>query len=179
MTSGRRVSELEPFTFPDSGITVRLRRVGPRTIEQIVARVSRQYQREHPRPRPPMVPVVVGESEQVLEPNVNDPDYRARLQEWETGLQTQQAIATMRFLVDYGIVADVDQEAVRALREALSPEDLMTEDGKPYTDHQVYVEHVCMISPRDIQAVVSAILGISQPSNDRIEAMVDRFQSNT
>lgn len=167
----------QTFTFPDSGITVRIRRVGPRTLEQIARRVTREFEREMPRPQPPMVRVVIGEEgDEVLEPNVSDPGYRERLKVWDSNLQIRQASAILRFLIDYAIVADIDPEAVRTLREALSPEDLMTEDGKPYTDHQVYVEHVCLSSNRDIEAVIQAILGLSQPRPERVNEEVARFQ---
>jgi hypothetical protein len=66
----------------DSGVTVNIRPVPPRLYSTLVS----NYEKRRPRPQPPMVEVKFKGEEPELQPNEDDPDYRAKATVWQRGM---------------------------------------------------------------------------------------------
>lgn len=154
---------LTPFTFPDSGRTVFVRRVGP----LLMATLRKQY----PPPTPPLNRVDYGDGVVREEPNPADPDHQAALQEYNLQLEER----ARRLCVRRGIVVRLDDEAaaeLAALREDAAAVGLELEGS----DVELYVSYLCVQTEADYEALVSAVLRRSQPTEEAIQEAADSFR---
>lgn len=69
----------------DSEVTVTIRPVPPRLYSTLVA----NYEKRRPRPQPPMIEVKYKGEKPELQPDLEDPDYRARAGDWQRGLDAR------------------------------------------------------------------------------------------
>ncbi len=138
---GRRVPSLPEFTFPDSGCVVKVRRLGPWTLDQIRIGLSKAR-------KEPLVPVRrvpdryndAGEPvEWRLEANEADPDYQTAKQEYENWLAQSLGYRLLDIIIASCVVVDVediDVEEIKAQRRALiaaGPQDEGTEESARIT----------------------------------------------
>lgn len=166
---GRAVPALPAFTFPDSGITVGLRRFAPDTQDQI----ARALQRENP---PPPVPMVEGieraDGTFELEPNAADPDYQQALSEY----MQQIILQVSAKLVDLALrrmEVEVDQAAVNQLRDDMAAIGTPIEDTD---DRMVYIRHLCISSTYDLTAMMAYLQRRSLPTEVAVQEFLESFQ---
>lgn len=173
---GRAVPALPQFTFPDSGITVGLRRLAPDTQDQI----TRALMRADPAPPVPMVEgIEQPDGTFEMEPNPADPDYQAAVSTYmqRIGLEVN---TKMFELAMRRIEVDVDQEAVKAYKEDMAaigtplPETL--EDGAPLDDRTIYIRHICISSTYDLTALLAYLQRRSLPTEAAVSEYLESFR---
>lgn len=163
-----RAAPLPAFTFPDSGVTVGLRRFAPDTQDSIV----RAIQREHPAPAVPTVEVEYEDGKITQEPNPADPDYQKALSDYLQWL----ALETSKKLVDLAlrrIEVDVDHEAVAALRADMEAIGTPIEDPD---DRMVYIRHICISSTYDLTTMLAYLQRRSLPTEAAVQEFLESFQ---
>lgn len=166
---GRAVPALPQFTFPDSGITVGLRRIAPDTQNQIV----RTLMRENPEPPPPMVVNDYGNGP-VEEPHIGHPDYQKALADYWSEINTEAGTRLMQLAIRQ-IVVEVDTEAVAQLR------DDMIAIGTPIEeedDRTVYIRHICLSSMTDLHALMAYLQRRSLPTEAAVQEHTKSFRGN-
>ncbi len=167
-SKGRAVP-LPQFTFPDSGVTVGLRRIAPDTQNQIVQALLR----EHPEPQPPMFEHDYG-SGKIQEPNRSDPDYVKSLSDYWNEINTEAGTRLVQFAIRR-IVVDVDTEAVQQLR------DDMVAIGAPIEeedDRVVYIRHICISSLHDLHTLMAYLQRRSLPTEAAVQEHTRSFRDN-
>src|SRR6478672_4729889 len=135
---GRAAPALPQFTFPDSGITVGLRRFSPDTQD----RISRELQRKSP---PPAVPEI--ETELGTEENSADPDYQQAIGAYWTRIQIETA-ERMVALAFRQMEVEVDQAALGRLKADM--EEIGTPLDAEKDDRELYIRHICITSSYDL-----------------------------
>lgn len=166
---GRAVPPLPAFTFPDSGVTVGLRRFAPDTQDQI----ARALQRENPAPQVPTVEGVENaDGTFELEPNPADPDYQQAISKYLQWL----ALETSKKMVDLALrrmEVEVDQAAVDALRADMAAIGTPIEDDD---DRMVYIRHICISSTYDLTTMLAYLQRRSLPTEVAVQEFLDSFQ---
>lgn len=167
---GRAAPPLPQFTFPDSGITVGLRRFAPDTQDAI----ARELTRQHPPPEIPMVEgIELADGTYDLEPNPADPDYQQALADYFQ----QQALDVAAKLVDLAlrrIEVEVDAGAVQRLRDDMAaigaplPDDL--------DDRTIYVRHICISSTYDLTSMLAYLQRRSMPTEVAVQEFLESFR---
>lgn len=173
---GRKVTSLPEFTFPGSGITVKIRQLGPFTLDQI----NRQVREELNPPDVPKVMVNYGTPEKAdmhMEENPADPAYKEALAEYERKVEESGARKTIDTIIKHAVVVDVDQDEVEAMREFLLDLEMSKEELDSTSDHMIYVKHVCIKTTRDLQDLQKFVIGESVPTEERVQAHEDSFRS--
>jgi hypothetical protein len=148
------------FTLPDSGVVVRIKRIGPPLANDI----RRKLKKALIKPEPPMQEVLMGDVKE-LRPNLAHPDYLDALNEYTADL----GMLFLAELIRYGVDADIDAAAVTNLREG------DTDGLLPKSDLAVYVTRVAIESQRDMLALQDAILGRFQPTEAAVKEAADTF----
>lgn len=142
MTKGRQVPKLESFTFPDSGITVQLRKVSPLLRDDVDALMRRQ----HPPPDPPMQVLDTGFGDGATpQPNVADPAYRQAVAEWQLAHWQRVGDALLRLAVTRYVECAVDTAAVAELRAAMAAIGVELDADDKY----VYITRIAIASRDD------------------------------
>ena len=154
-TNGTGLTEV---TLPDSGKTLRVRRVP--------IFLMREVQKAVKRPTPPMVEVVY-ETGARREANRADPDYLEALDEYQMALGEKM----IRVVVRRGVEVDIDQEAVDQLRADLADLGLPAEADDKY----LYIVHICCETDQDLKALQDAVLRRSQPTEEATAEAIERF----
>lgn len=165
---GRAAPPLPAFTFPDSGITVGLRRFAPDTQDSIV----RAIQRDRPPPAVPLVTVEYEEGQPTEEPNPADPDYQQALSDYLQWI----ALETSKKLVDLAlrrIEVAVDQAAVDQLRADMAAIGTPIEDDD---DRMVYIRHICISSTYDLTSMLAYLQRRSLPTEAAVQEFLESFQ---
>ncbi|HUD74994.1 MAG TPA: hypothetical protein VMQ76_07965, partial [Terracidiphilus sp.] len=103
------------FTLPDSGVMVRIKRIGPPLAKDLLRRVQKAI----PKPQPPVQEVDLG-GEKKMTTNLSDPDYLAAVRDWNGDM----GMRYMEELVHYGVDADIDTASVAEMRANDSDGDL-------------------------------------------------------
>lgn len=165
---GRTPPPLPSFTFPTSGITVQIRRLGPFTSDELTKAVIRQ----HPRPQPPMNRVEIG-GEVRDEPNDADPDYVTSLAAWERAVRSHASEKLFDLVVNYSVVCEIDADAVEQARLMLQMIDSSAVTDA--SDRAVYVKHVCILSQEDVTKLLAFVTSQSQPTEEAVQAHVETF----
>jgi hypothetical protein len=170
---GRIVSPLPEHTFKDSGITIRVRKVGPTTQQ----RLAQQIQRDMPEPEPPIVETEIGK-----EANPADPQYQADYARWE---QQTRGELTNRLLLIAALEAEVTiddaarQEIARRKRH-LQLIGIPHEDRADLTDEEnervFYILNVAAASPEDLGEFGAAVLRRSVPTEEAVQSQIATFQ---
>lgn len=159
-----RHAPLPSFTFPDSGITVGLRRFAPDTQDAIAREVTRQNP-------PPPVPVV--ETELGDEPNPADPDYQQAI----SAYFRQQALDVSGRLVELAfrrIVVEVDQAAVDLLKADMAA--IGTPLPEDWDDRTIYIRHICISSTYDLTSMLAYLQRRSMPTEVAVQEFLESFQ---
>lgn len=171
MGQGRQVPKLDDFTFPDSGITVQLRKVSPLLRDDVDAAVRRQ----HPPPDPPMQVIDTGFGDGATpQPNVADPAYRAAVLEWQTAHWGRVAEALMRLAVARYIEVEVDQEAVAQLRADMAALGVELDADDKY----VYITRICIGSRADERDLSDALFTRQEQLREAVDSHKATFRSH-
>lgn len=171
-TNGRSATALPTFTFPDSGIAVKLRRISPDTQARIALALSKEWDATNPRPQPPIqaVEAIDGNTEM---PNANDPDYLKAIAEW-MGQFNAEVGKRLLLLALSMIEVTIDQAALDQLKRE------MAAIGAPFDadadDRDIYLKQICVSSVLDAAALVAYVQGTSAPTKEGIQATLDMFQ---
>lgn len=154
---------MQEFTFQDTGVTVRIRKVSPLLVAEL--------QKRFPAPKPPLNRVMIGD-ETRLEANEADPDYQATLQEYQLMLELKMRRLLIRFGVEYTLTAE-DLEKVDSLRAYWKIEN---EVELPESDLEAFISYVAIGTPEDLQDLTEAIMRRSQPTPAATEEAVNSFR---
>lgn len=193
---GRRVPEHPEFTFPDSGYIVRVRRLGPWTLDQI--RVSLKKVR-----KPPSVPInrvpdqydETGENviKWRMEANDADPQYKQDVKDYEDWLAETAGYRLLDIIVSTCIIIDpddLDDGEIVAHRRALlktGPSEI-DEPGEydrhrqvveNMTDEEVFTRCVCLSTPHDMSDLQRFVMGRSMPTVEEVDEQIESFQPAT
>lgn len=159
-----------PFTFPDSGITVLVRRMSPDTMNLIGQAVRKSM----PPPEPPQQEVEYPDGSKRMEKNESHPDYRNAMEVYVMEVAQEAANRMMRFIARR-VEVEVDLEAVQTFREDMEAIGVTLEETD---DKVVYVRHILVSSKEDYQALTNFIAQISQPTKEAVDAHKDSFRSD-
>jgi hypothetical protein len=158
-TNGRSPNGLIEVTLPDSGKVLRVRRVP--------VFLMREVQKSVKRPTPPLVEVTY-ETGPRLEPNRADPEYLTAIEEYGMALGEKM----IRLVIKRGVECDVDVAALAELRADM--EEIGIE--LPSDDRYVYVTYICCETPADLEALQSAVLRQTQPTEEAVGEALERFR---
>lgn len=158
--------KLFEVTLPDSGLTLRYRRLSPLMMLQI--------QRDFPEPQPPVVAVRYGD-EVREEVNEDDPAYQAALTRHQTDLNWIGIMTA----IDEGVVLDAPQAEVQAFRDRYRERTRTQDypDGKslPGSDKLVYLMYMGQLSDRDTEALLEAMGRSSHPTEAAVAEVMATF----
>jgi len=172
-TRGRAAPVLPEHTFKDSGVTIKIRKVGPTTQQ----RLAQQIMKDLPEP-----PVPTVETELGPEPNAADPVYLLAKAEWE---QTTRRELNERLMLIAALEAEVsiDDQARADIARKKRHLQLI---GIPYEDNPAlttdenekvfYILHVAASTPEDIGDFAQAVLRRSVPTEEAVQSQIATFQ---
>ncbi len=170
---GRVAPALPEHTFKDSGVTVKIRKVGPTTQQ----RLAQQIMRELPEPPIPVVQTELGP-----EANDADPQYLLDKTAWE---QKTRSELTNRLMLIAALEAEVEIDArarsdIARKRRSYQIAHIPVEDDPSMTDEEnervFYILHVCCASPEDLGEFGQAVLRRSVPTEEAVQAQIATFQ---
>ena len=171
--SGRIVAPLPEHTFKDSGITIKIRKVGPTTQQ----RLAQAIMKELPDPPAPIVETEVGK-----EANTADPDW---LETCEVKEQERRAELTQRLMLIAALEAEVTIDD-RARQDIARKQRHLKLIGIPYVDNPdltpeenekvFYILHVAAATPEDLGEFSQAVLRRSVPTEEAVQAQLATFQ---
>lgn len=164
--NGRTPPPLPTVTLPDSGYTVEIRPIGPLTLQDL----NRDVRKELPAPPPPLNTVKGLDGKDTQEPNALDPDYQQALREHEAGVTEVIGQRMFALIARRGIATPIDTEAVARVRA-----DFTGIMSLPDDDREVFLRHVLIASADDLNALQTAILRRSQPTEEAISEKVADF----
>jgi hypothetical protein len=170
---GRAVPPLPTHTFKDTGITIRIHKVGPTTQQ----RLAQAIMKENPEPKPPMIETELGP-----EPNAADPAYIADKDAWEQ--QTRREL-TERLMLIAALEAEVtiDDQAradiarkQRHLKLIGIPHENNPDLTPDENEKVFYILHVAAGTPEDLGEFSAAVLRRSVPTEEAVQAQIATFQ---
>lgn len=172
-TRGRAVPPLPTHTFQDSGITIKIRKVGPTTQQ----RLAQSIMKELPEPEIPITDTELGP-----EPNAADPAYIAAQEKWQRETNT---LLSERLMLIAALEAEVEiDDAARA--DIKRKQRHMSLIGIPYeanldlTDEEnekvFYILHVAAGTPEDLREFSAAVLRRSVPTEEAVQSQIATFQ---
>jgi hypothetical protein len=185
---GRAVPELPLHTFKDSGEQVRLRKLGPVTVQRITEQIRKEAKalpegHDHKMPEPPVQEVDVAGVVR-HEKNETDPGYLRAMQRWQTWLGGETNERFLRVCAVEGVVPERPEEEWRGMaqrvRSALAREGVALEWFDAYdareNDLIVYLQHVCFGSTQDMQEFYGAMTNRSTPTPQAVEDATALFR---
>lgn len=186
---GRTAPAYPPYTFKDSGETCRLRRLSPITMQRLQESVVKEWKRlpagdERAMPQPPTERIAVGGGPEREEPNPNDPDYKARLLDWEGRVQTE---VMERFVRLAAIDACVFEPGQIDADWCARFERRMAAEGAPLNvpDHYeaeeraqiIWVIYRCLGSNDDLKEFVQGLINRTEIKQEDVAAHTATFQT--
>lgn len=162
---GRVAPPLPEYTFPDSGYTVRLRKVSPMLRDDL----EMDLRRKHPAPTPPVITTELGTEE-----NPADPAYQAALLTWNGEHYERLGEAWFRALVDLGVECEIDDEAVARVRAWAAARDLPLDADDKY----VFVRYCCVTTQEAIREFRDAASRRSTPTREVVDEHKAMFPGN-
>ena len=170
---GRIVAPLPEHTFKDTGITIKIRKVGPTTQQRLAQAIMKEM------PEPP-IPVV--ETELGPEPNAADPAYIAAKEKWN---QETRSELTRRLMLIAALEAEVTiDDSARAdiarKKRHLALVGIPHEDNPDLTPEEnekvFYVLHVAAGTPEDLGEFGEVVMRRSVPTEEAVQAQIATFQ---
>ncbi len=155
---------LTDFTFSDTGITVKIRKVSP----MIAADIANAY----PEPTPPSQEVDYGEPKgKVMEQNLSDPEYLKAVK----ARQVKVVMAIQRMMISRGVVLENDdwKSEVEQYKESLKS---FTGYDLEEDDLLIYVFRICVGTQEDLEDLLAAITSRSQPTDIEVEKSKASFR---
>lgn len=155
-------TKLHPFMFPDSGKRISIRKVSPFLGDEV--------RKAFPPPKPPLQKVMLGGVE-TEEPNPAHPDYQAALRAHniEMGQRIQRLMIKRGVVIELG---DDEKAEVEELRADIEAEGVTL----PASDKDVYLWHICISTPQDLEDLANAIVQRSQPTEVSVSQKMDGFR---
>jgi len=157
--------ELTSFTFKDTGITVKIRKISPMLAADVAAAI--------PEPLPPEQLVDYGEPRgKVSERNYSDPGYLLK-----KSIRNQEVFRALQRVM---ILRSVFVEGDEWLKEVQEYRDFIQKHtGKPLDEPEdlvVYVLRICVGSEEDLGDLLTVITKRSQPTGEAVDAAKDSFR---
>jgi hypothetical protein len=152
-------SKLKPFTFPDGGGAVRVKRIPPMLI--------RDLQRQFKPPKPPRQEVQFEKGVRTI-PNPEHPDHVEAMAAYDEEFGER----IMHLVVKLGVACEVDQAAVADLRAQMQEEGLTLDPDDKY----VYVTRILAETTGDMEALQQAVLGESTVTEAGVAEATERFR---
>jgi hypothetical protein len=146
--------ELTPYTFKDTGISIKIRKVNPLLVNEL--------DKAFPAPKPPMQEVDYGDGNKVMEANEAHPDYIQALSDYRNARMDRYK----KLLVKRGVECKVDLEAVEELKKTWKEDYGCDMEG---TDKEIYIFYICAGTQEDMDELMDAILKRSQPTKEAVE----------
>lgn len=171
-TRGRIAPALPEHTFKDSGITIKIRKVGPTTQQ----RLAQAIMKELPDPPAPIVETEVGK-----EANTADPDW---LGVCEAKERERKSELTQRLMLIAALEAEVTIDD-RAKADIARKRRNMDLAGIPYhnpalsdeeNDKVFYILFIAAATPEDLGEFSQAVLRRSVPTEEAVQAQIATFQ---
>jgi hypothetical protein len=168
-TKGRAVPALPSITLKNSGIDVKIRSLGPWTLDTI----STAAAKEHPRPTPQLNTVIGLDGKEQQEPNEADPAYQAALAAWGDEVQADTMRRLFRILQAGGVVYEPDLDAVADFRAMMAVGGVTLPDD----DREVFFYHLMLGNKEDSEQLINAVMHRSQPTEEAVEDRTASFSS--
>lgn len=170
------------FTFPDSGRTVKMERVGFTTLSLLRAHYEQATNHK------PVVPQITLDG--ITEDNPNDPNYKEAKQEWDSRVAARVWLATRMLYAKHVIPQSVDQEAVATVKQELAdlgadlPSLIHDEYAKlqvpfndAYLDAYIYLWHVCIQTSAESSLFHGEMSVGSKASQEAVQEALFRLRS--
>lgn len=170
---GRVVPPLPEHTFKDSGITIKIRKVGPTTQQ----RLAQAIMKELPEPQPPIVETELGP-----EPNAADPAYLAAREKWDSDTRNEltQRLMLIAALEAEVTIDDAARQDIARKRRHLKLIGIPYDDNPDLTPEEnekvFYILHVAAGTPEDLREFSEAVLRRSVPTETAVQAQIATFQ---
>ena len=186
-TRGRSVPEFPLYTFRDSGVTCRLRRLSPVTMQRIQEAIIREWKALPPEddrafPEPPTEPVAIGGGPERDEPNPNDPAYKERLSAWESAVQKEVMERFVRIAALDACLfepGEIDAAWCERFERRMAAEGSALGIPKHYEGedrHQIiWVIYHCIGSNQDLSEFVQHLVTRTQIREEEVAAHVATF----
>lgn len=170
---GRTVPPLPEHTFKDSGITIKIRKVGPSTQQ----RIAQAIMKEMPEPAVPVVETELGS-----EPNAADPSYLLAKAEWDQKTNQELARRTMliaaleaEVTIDEHARADIARKQ-RNMRLAGAPYEADPNLTDDENEKVFYILHVAAATGEDLREFSAAVMRRSMPTEEAVQSQIATFQ---
>lgn len=148
-----------------SGVRVRVKKVSPLLLDEV--------RRQSPPPIPPMVEVDYGEG-MVQEANPADPAYMAVLDAHNIDLSTRFISVLLARGVD---PVDSDDEVRRQVEQLRRDMQDAGMDLPDWSDKMIFLKFIAFLDKNDIQVLLQEIQGMSQPTEEAVQATMESFRS--
>lgn len=141
-------NELVPFTFPDSGYTVLVKKASPILMMKL--------RQKFPAPLPPKQPVSYGgDIGVVMEENPASPEYQQAMQTYEANLEEMvRKLYIKRAVRVRAEDKDIAKKKAAEVREDWKEATSTDLDG---TDDFIFISYVCMETDRDLEKLIEAV----------------------
>lgn len=157
-------NELTPFTFPDTGINVLIRKTSPLLLMEL--------RKQFPEPKPPKQTVMINDKP-VEEENPSHPAYLAALEAYRLEFEQIMRRVLIRRAVTLKMTADVKAE-VQRLKDEFKED---TGHELVGTDEFIYISYIAIGTDEDMEDLIEVITKRSQPTGPAVEAAKDSFPS--
>jgi hypothetical protein len=163
-------SELIPYTFKDTGISIKIKKVSPLLIVEM--------HKYFPPPKPPMQEVVYGDpgepgAKTVEEPNESHPDYLAAIDQYNIDLESKMR----ELMIKRGVVINLSDEQKQEVQELREDWEEMYGNQLSGNDKYVFISYIAIGTDKDMEEVIEAITRRSQPTEAAIAETKAGFQS--
>ncbi len=178
---GRRVPPLPTYTFPDSGITVQVRRIGLNTQQALLRAIAQEWDAQGDgEPQPPTVldPIDYGDGKQHWMENDADPDYKARRDAWNSKYQAEYQTRLFK-LAALECEVEVDHTELARVRRSLKAVGVILEDDPDLSAEENakmhYFLHCAARTQEDLQEFTRVLLRRSQPTEEVVQEQLATF----
>jgi hypothetical protein len=161
--------KLYEHTFQDTGRTVFVRKLS--TFWRDTVRKQVQKEPGFERPQPPIFEHDYGQGK-IAAPNYGHPMYQQLMADWTRRVNEAVGERVTQFVINSGVVCDVDEDAVTAARVRAAEQSI---DLSDYSDHYVYVAFFCIGSHDDWQDLLRAVFERAAPQEAAVQAYKDTF----
>jgi hypothetical protein len=186
---GRAVPELDLYVFRDSGEQVRVRKLGPTTLQRINEAVRKEcmalpHGHPHRFPEPPTQEVDIGGEKRKVR-NDREPDYLRRLQAWQNWAASELNERFLRVCAVHGLEPERDDddiaEQVEALEAVLKIEGVELQRDERYSRVQqnriLYLMHICFTTQQEMEEFYTFMIQRVVPQPQEVEEATAMFRT--
>lgn len=157
-------NELTPFTFPDTGIPILIKKVSPLLIMEL--------RKLYPEPKPPAQEVEIN-GKKVIEYNMAHPEYIEAMQAYQ--LEFEQAMR--KVLIRRGVSVTMTEDVKEAVKQIKKDFKQDTGHDLSGTDEYIYVSYIGIGTDQDMEDLIREITQRSQPTPGSTEVAKKSFPS--